>query len=104
MEKILNMFGLTTIKNADIKAKLQAKEAVEQATKEKSYQKLLNFTRFCRKYKFRVVAVDMDDAEAMAHSRLLAQREYDLDMSEQNEFTNQFIPNLKQSENLELLN
>lgn len=103
MEKILNLFGLTTVKRAKEDSKQASKVAVENALGEKPYQKLLDFTRVCRKYKFKVVAVGMDEAESMASSRYLAEREFDLNMNEQNQFTNKFIPNLKQSNDLDLL-
>ena len=103
MEKILNLLGLTTVRKAKEDSKQASKVAVENALGEKPYQKLLDFTRVCRKYKFKVVAVGMDESEAMASSRFLAEREFDLNMNEQNQFANQFIPNLKQSCDLDLL-
>ena len=45
MKKILNLFGLTTIKSA----KQASKDAVENALSEKPYQKVLDFTHICRK-------------------------------------------------------
>jgi hypothetical protein len=103
MEKLLNIFGLTTIKKAKKDSKEASKVAVENSLGEKPYQKILDFSRVCRKYKFKVVAVGMDEAESMASSRFLAENEYDLDMKGQNQFTSQFIPNLKQSQDLDLL-
>lgn len=104
MEKLLNFFGLTTLKAAELNAQQVANQAVEKALGEKPYQKILMFARTCRKYKFKVVAVDMDETETMASSRHFAEREFNvIDMREQNKFTDLFIPNLKHSNELDLL-
>tara|TARA_R110002050_G_scaffold161518_3_gene291184 strand:- start:635 stop:952 length:318 start_codon:yes stop_codon:yes gene_type:complete len=104
MEKLLNMFGLTTLKSAELRAQQLTTQAVENALGEKPYHKLVMFTRYCRKYKFKVVAVGMGEAEAMAQSRHMLEHEFNVsDMSEQNKFTGLFIPNVKQSNDLDLL-
>ena len=103
MEKLLNLLGLTTLKHAQSKTDLAVKEAVENALGEKPYKKVLDFARVCRKYSFKVVAVGVDDAKAMGLSRQLAEREFNADMAEQNEFTSNFIPNVKPTNNIDLL-
>ena len=46
----------------------------------------------------------MGEAEAMAQSRHMLEHEFNVsDMSEQNKFTGLFIPNVKQSNDLDLL-
>ena len=103
MEKLLNLFGLTTLKQAKNKTDIAVKEAVESTLGEKSYKRVLDFVRVCRKYSFKVVTVGVDDAEAIELSRQLAEREFNADMSEQNEFTSNFIPNLKPTNDFDLL-
>ncbi|MFQ3257747.1 MAG: hypothetical protein ACI9X8_000242 [Pseudoalteromonas distincta] len=103
MEKVLNLFGLTTQKQAQIKTELAVKEAVENALGEKPYKKVLDFVRVCRKYSFKVVAVGVDDEKAMGLSRQLAEKEFNADMSEQREFSFKFIPNVKPTNDIDLL-
>lgn len=103
MEKLLNFLGLTTLKSAELRIESATKKAVENALKEKRYASTLRFARNCRKYNFKVVAVDVEDVEAMANSRRMAEIEFNADMAEQNEFERLFIPNVKPSKNRDLL-
>ena len=50
-----------------------------------------------------MVAVGVDDEKAMGLSRQLAEREFNADMSEQREFSFKFIPNVKPTNDIDLL-
>ena len=103
MEKLLNIFGLTTLKQADQNAKAMTKKAVESALNEKPYDRVLKFVRVCRKYNFKVVTVGVDEQTAMKNSRNMAEIEFNADVSEQSEFERLFIPQVKASNDLDLL-
>jgi len=103
MEKLFNLFGLTTLKQAEMNTETAVKKAVENALNEKPYDRVLNFVRVCRKYNFKVVAVGVEESRAMANARFLAEKEFNADLSEQNDFERLFIPNIKASIDLDLL-
>lgn len=103
MEKLLNFFGLTTLKQAQIKTDKAVNQAVETILGEKPYKRVLDFVRHCRKYRFKVVAVDIDSEEALKLSRDFAEKAYYANTSEQNEFASQFMPHVKPVNDMNLL-
>lgn len=95
MYRILNRFGLTTIRNAELQSHNAVKVAVESALSDKPYNTVSHFARVCSKYSFKVVAVGSSEAEMVDNAKQLAAREFGSDSEEQHIFAEKFLPHTK---------